>query len=361
MPHTRARSALLAVAISLVGTVSHAQPSLTAFAGVVAGAGGGNGPGCGGSYGMPPGLGFFPPSFPFVDQGGVGPCGYSGGYSSNTGTVGPITNSRSVSGIPLDLVPSPVRFAGTANATATYGVLGASATASTTGGVTSNPAALISSMSAATFTDRLTATSPLIAQFSNGFVRYQFSIDGSLSVPGVPAAYFFGETYVSFAMQHDAQPITYEVMNATVRRGGLPTISNRAPPAGWTSGVGSLTGGSVFFSLLFPMSWGTEWQLQAGMLAVAYGSAETNFIGTARVSGVTLYDANQREVTDFTLTSQSGTDYRNIDGTPPPIAAVPEPASVAMLLAGVFVLAGLAKRTRRRTDIAAHAQRSDVA
>ncbi len=360
MPHARSCSALLAVAISLVGTVSHAQPSLTAFAGVVGGAGGGTGPGCGGSYGMPPGLEFFPPSFPFVNAGGVQPCGYSGGYSSNTGTAGPITNSRSVSAIPLDLRPSPVRYAGTANATATYGVLGVSATASTTGGLTSNPSALFSSMSAAMFTDRLTANSPLIAQFSNGFVRYQFSIDGSLSVPGVPAAFFFGETYVSFAVQQDAGPV-FEVMNAAVRRGALPRISNGAPPAGWTSGVGSLTGGSLFFSVLLPISWGTEWQLQAGMLAWAYGSAETNFIGTARVSGVTLYDANRREVTDFTLTSQSGTDYRNIGRTPPPMGAVPEPASVAMLLAGVFVLAGLAKRTRRRTDIAAHAQRSELA
>lgn len=177
---------------------------------------------------------------------------------------------------------------------------------------------------------------------------------------GVSAAFFFGETYLSLAVQQDAGPI-FEVMNAAVRRGALPRISNGAPPAGWTSSVGSLTGGSNFFSVLLPMSWGTEWQLQAGMLAFAYGSAETNFIGTARVSGATLYDANRREVTDFTLTSQSGTDYRNIGATPPPISPVPEPTSVTMLLAGVFVLAGLAKRTRRRTDIVAHAHRSDLA
>jgi PEP-CTERM motif len=350
MPHTHARVALLAVALAISGTVVHAQPSLTAFAGVVAGPGGGSGPGCGGSYGMPPGLEFFPPSFPFVNAGGVGPCGYSGGYSSNVGTAGPITNSRSVSAIPLDLIPSPVRYAGTANATATYGSLGASATASTTGDVTSNPSALFSSMSAAMFTDRLTATSPLIAQFSNGFVRYQFSINGSLSVPGVPAAYFFGETYVSFAVQQDAQPI-YEVMNATVRRGGLPTITNREPPVGWTSGIGSLTGGSVF-SILLPMSWGTQWQLQAGLLSFAYGSAETNFIGTAKLTGVQLYDANQREVTDFTLTSQSGTDYRNIGQTPPPNTTVPEPSSAALLLFGGIALAGLARRRRPGKTVA---------
>jgi hypothetical protein len=344
MQNVRLLIAVVSIAVVVDSAVADAQQSLTAFAGVVAGAGGGGG--CSATFGMPTGLSFFPPSFPFVNTGGIAPCGYSGTYSTNVGTVGPVTNSQSVSGVPLDQSATSVRFAGTANATASYGSLGASATASTTGGVTSNSVALFSGMGAATFTDFITASSPLVASLSNGFVRYQISVDGSLSALGTPAAFFFGETYVSLDLQQDAGP-TYEIMNATVRRGSNPTITNGTPPAGWASAAGSLSGGSTFFSLLLPMTWGTQWQLKVGLLSWAYGTSETQFLSTAKITGVTLYDASQREVSNVTLTSATGTDYARIGQPTTPISTVPEPSSLALMLAGAIALAGMAHRRGR--------------
>jgi hypothetical protein len=323
---------------------ARAQQSLTAFAGVVAGAGGGGS--CPATFGMPTGLSFFPPSFPFVNTGGIAPCGYTGAYGTNVGTVGPVTNTQSVAAVPLDQSATSVRFAGTANSTASYGSLGASATASTTGGVTSNSVALFSGMGAATFTDFITASSPLVASLSSGFVRYQITVDGSMSALGTPAAFFFGETYVSLDLQQNTGPI-YEIMNATVRRGSSPTVKNGAPPAGWTAATGSLSGGSTFFSLLLPMTWGTQWQLKVGLLSWAYGTSETQFLSTAKITGVTLYDASQTEVTNVTLTSATGTDYLRIGQPTTPSTSVPEPSSLLLMLVGTIALAGMAHRRGR--------------
>lgn len=59
-------------------------------------------------------------------------------------------------------------YFGTADSKARYGSLGAAAHSEIVGGVTSNGQALFESVGAATFSDTLTATSPLVANGSVG-------------------------------------------------------------------------------------------------------------------------------------------------------------------------------------------------
>ncbi len=320
----------------------HAQRSLSAFAGVVGGAGNGDiNNGCT-TYGKPTDLAFFSFSTPFVPTGGIIPCGYSGGYSTVTATNGPLVNTSSLP--PVTINPNlPAKFDGTAGATASYGSLGAIAHANISPTSTYASQALFSSIGAATFTDSITAASPFVVAGANGFVRYRFSVDGTLSSLGAPAAYFFGETYAVLDISQNGGP-TYEILNATVRRGGSGTISNGTPPAGWTTSTGVLGGKSTFFSLDMPITWGTTWQLKVGLLALAYGTADANFFTTAKITGVELFDAAHAPVTTFNLNSQSGFNYA--DPSAPVSTTVPEPSSLAFVLLGLACIAGCSVRRR---------------
>lgn len=53
--------------------------------------------------------------------------------------------------------------------------------------------------------------------------------------------------------------------------------------------------------------------------------------------GLDVFDAQGNRITDFTLTSASGTDY---------LAPVPEPTSAVLLLAGMGLAGAMARRKR---------------
>jgi len=243
--------------------------------------------------------------------------------------TGPLGLSKSVAPVSLGTSPGSGTFEGTAQSVANCGRLGATAHAFIgTGRPGGN--SMFQSIAVAKFSDTLTATGPLVAAASAGFVSYQFSIDGSLTALGAPEAFYFGETYMALDLQHQGGP-TYQVVNATVRRGGIGTVSNRPPPAGWTTSEGSLIGGSTVFALDFPMVWGQAWDVGVGLVAWAYGTADSNFLSTAKLTGLTLHDANHNLVSEFSLNAASGTNY---------VSAVPEPQTWALWLLGLALLGG---------------------
>ena len=314
-----------------LGLLAHAAPSLETINAIVAGAGS-----CG-SWGPAPELSFFTFAPANVGVGGIAACGYSGGYRTQSAASGPLTQHDSLGPVILGpLAYAPGYYSGTADARASFGSLGATAHSNIVGGVPQSNLALFESVAAATFSDTLTATSPLLASGSAGSVRYRFRVDGSMASLGAPAPFFFGENYTVLDVQHGNGPV-YEVMNAHVRRGGLGTISNSPPPAGWATGTGTLSGGSVFYSALLPLVWGQPWDVKAGLLAWSYGTADNQFLNTAALSGFEFFDASGVAVNSFNLRSASGTDYLN---------PVPEPAAQALLLLGIALLAWRRSRTR---------------
>ncbi len=303
---------------------AHAAPSLETINGIVAGAGS-----CG-SWGPAPELSFFTFAPANVAVGGIAGCGYSGGYRTQSAAIGSVTQHDSLG--PVILGPphlSPGFYSGTADSSASYGSLGAAAQGSIAGGVPQSNLALFDSVSAATFSDTLTATSPLVASSSAGSVRYQFRVDGSMSSLGAPGPFLFGENYTVLDVQQGNGPV-FEVLNAHVRRGGLGTITNAVPPAGWSTSTGVLSGSSVFNSVAMPMVWGQPWDVKVGLLAWAYGTADNEFLNTATLSGFEFFDANGVAVSDFSLSSASGTDY---------LHPVPEPTVAALLLLGISLMA----------------------
>jgi hypothetical protein len=321
----------------LVATLIFSSPamaaSLDAYADVVGGAGNG----CS-TFGPAPELsGFFTFTGQTLPLGGVASCGYSGGMSHVTAASGPLTNSKSVGPVILGNPGFSGSFDGMANAVANYGKLGASAHANISGGLPGSQLALFESIGAAKFSDTLTASSPLVANASVGYVRYQFTVDGSLTSLGAPGAFLFGENYAVLDIQQQNGPV-YEILNAHERRGGLGTISNSTPPLGWTTSMGSLSGGSSFYSLELPMNWGQAWDVKVGLLAWAYGTADSNFLTTAKLTGLELFDANHIQVTQFNLSSVSGTNY---------ISAVPIPQTMVLMMSGIGLFGFCARRKSR--------------
>ena len=322
----RAASALTAV---------EAAPGLQTVAGGVAGLGNGSiALGCT-TFGPAPELSFYSFNGGGVPLGGIGTCGYVGGYTTQSAVAAPLISGSSLGPVLIAPPANGSQFTGTAEALSSYGVLGAAAHGNMSVVPDQASLALHQMAGAARFADTLTASSALVGAGAAGSVRYRFEVDGSPGAPGAQAPFFFGETHLVLDLKHGAGA-TEQLLNATVRRGSVGTISGNPPPAGWVTGTGSLSGGSTFLSRDYAITWGQPWDLEVGLLAWAYGSADSSFLSTARLVGFDLFDALHAPVATFSISAASGTDYIN---------AVPEPQTWAMLLAGL-VWVHRAARTR---------------
>lgn len=335
MARTQAsRSAAWLLAAASAVTAVEAAPGLETVVGGVAGVGNGSiALGCT-TFGSVPELSFYSFTGGGMPLGGIGTCGYIGGYSTQTAVAAPLIRASSLGPVLIGSAGNGSQFSGTAEARSSYGALGAAAQGNMSVVPDQGGVSLHQMAGAARFADTLTATSALVGAGSAGTVRYRFAVDGSLSAPGAPAPFFFGETYVVLDVKHGAGA-TEQLLNATVRRGNVGTISGNPPPAGWVTGVGSLSGGSTFYSREFSFTWGQAWDVEVGLLAWAYGSADSSFLSTARLTGFELFDAAHVPVTTFGISAASGTDYIN---------AVPESQSWVMLLAGLVCIGGVARR-----------------
>lgn len=198
-------------------------------------------------------------------------------------------------------------------------------------------------VSAATFSDSFTAALPAGygSLSTRGFVRYQFSIDGSATAPGPRSAFQNGEALTQFDIQHDGGPV-FLLLNLSTRTDTLADVRGAGAGAGWTRGLGAVSGGGSFESGLFAVDFARPWTFQAGLIVNVWGEAENDFYSTVRLTGLALFDAQGRPIEGFSLATASGVNYL--------AAAVPEPGSA--LLLGLGLLAGLG-RLRARVSRAA--------
>jgi hypothetical protein len=86
-----------------------------------------------------------------------------------------------------------------------------------------------------------------------------------------------------------------------------------------------------------PIFWGQSLDMTVGLVATAYGEASADFLGTAKLTGVQLFDSNHNRVTDFNLLAAS--DSNNV-------ATVAEPETYTMLLAGLGFIGFVARRKK---------------
>jgi hypothetical protein len=270
----------------------------------------------------------------FRVAGGNVACGYAGVTSDLTTAVGALLTSQTLPAVALDTTGSS--FQGAATARASYGSLGVSAQGQLTGTPTGTSAVVATG--AAFFQDTLSATSPHVAPSAAGFVRYVFALDGSLS----GAAANNGIANVQLNLQQATGPV-FGLGRVGTLGSALGTVTAiDIDISTWTLGTGSVSGAGDFGSTVhvpffgdvdLPMVWGSPWDVQVGLLATIYRTADASFMSSAKLVDIQLFDAAHVRITDFALTSASGTDY-----LAPAVTPVPEPQTWAMLLLGLTVL-----------------------
>ena len=349
------RTAWTACIAGLLGAASAQAGTLSAFSGVVGGFGSGSIPAGCTTYGHPADLDFFGSDGAGLQVlGGNAACGYSGGWTNmtSTGTTAPLLNSASLAPTLLGNAGYAESFDGTAASRASYGSLSATAHGEYTGSPQSYaPTTIAASVGAATFSDTLTASvsNSYTDVSSSGFVRYRFAIDGIMSTPGPHYAYYGGEAHTAFDIQQNGGPI-YGLLLADTTTESIGSLYVAGSSAGWTIAPGSIKGGGVVTSQMFSIDLLSSWSFTAGLIVNAYGNADDDFYSTAKLVGVDLFDANGNAITDYSLASSSGTSY-----PAPVVAAVPEPETLPLMLAGlvggIAWCARRAPRQRRRSRL----------
>jgi len=323
------RSRALALLVALAGASPAAAAELEAFASVEAGFAGGcifgpvflpGGNPYSGVYGIPT-------NSTFQD------CG----FSADSG----VQDVKQVTGpVGATWTASDGQFSGNAQASASYGGVGASASGSSTrSGNSLGDAAGAYGV----FTDAITLTSPTHANGTAGFVAFVFDVDGQVEVtngafdPGFAQLLGHADAFLALSMNGALA----NVFRGDVTLEGPQMPSTYPPSAGFTETSGatgwSLAGADTVSTAGDPraITFGTPFALTVGLLAEAYpqtesasvGTASVDFLTTARLTQVLVYDAAQHPVSDFQLTSESGTLY------------APEPPGATAAIAALGVLA----------------------
>ena len=330
------RLAPYACALLAAASLPAGAQQLRAYAGAVAGQV--NGPGNCGTYG---------PSIPSWSAGltlptdGIAGCGVQGGEDNQTAAAGTVTASQSVQGP----VPGGT-YSGRAAARASYGSLGVASQGLMTGGINGG-GTMAQSASFASFSDRLTITSPQVAPGQALQGRFQWTVDGSLTTVGVLPFTVFASLQLSTRVDGRNESPDFGLIQSntpTPFYSPAPQFLQNDFSIGPGVAAGSATVQSAF---VYPLQAGTEFLLEVALRDVVrpccFGaSAETSFMNTAQLSGIRLYNGAGQEITDFSISSASGTLY-----TREGVLAVPEPGSATMALAGVLLLLARVRRQRR--------------
>jgi hypothetical protein len=207
------------------------------------------------------------------------------------------------------------RFEANAQARAGYGDVGVFAYTALGAAEQVVPQIQLWSGAGAVFSDTLTFFSP---GRTSGFIRYSFDIHGSSSIsPGaiIQITRVFRLTHTTSA-QTGWQPALVD--------GSYRLVSPLLP---------------IFFG-------GSPIGISVNMYASAFletrppggaGSALIDFLNTAQFAGLQVFDNTGAPISDFTMSSASGTVY-------PIDSPIPEPASVVLVLAGFGAMAWRAWR-----------------
>lgn len=279
---------------------------------------------------------------------GISACNLVGGIDNQTGSTGPLAASQSVSG--------PVEngsYSGSAAAHADYWRLGVSAQGTMTGA--SGSSTYNQSAAFASFSVPVTLISPSLATGSAGMVNFSLLVEGLLN--NLPNAPYTQQGDVRLGIRVNGQPYSvWYAFSASSVNSNLPIVHGGASglPGDFTLTPGSLSGSATITSTAgFQFQWGVPFEVEMALYTTVtpccYGaSIDADFYDTASLTGIQAYGPNGQLVTDFTGWDGAGNQL-DAQGL---VAAVPEPGSFSLLLAGMACLAAQGARTRaqaRRT------------
>jgi hypothetical protein len=285
---------LSAAVVSFTSTLASAEPRVESFVVAVGGQSS-----CIIFRSPDPVLYFFRGQGVIVPMGGITECDIAGEMRLTTDPNGPLSDSTLVDTI---FNHGDNQVTGSTSTNAQFGKVAAEAHGTFTG--PSNGGTVAGAEGYGLFKDSFTFDSPSISAGSSGSVLLYFTVAGNLSAPqpgtaGVVANY-----------QQDTGAI-FPIMNAAV--------DPRFPPGFWPPSVKgftvtptSISGSGVFHTFSLPITYGMPFDFTMGLLAFSVpggGPIDADFTMGAQLTGIEAFDWLGQPVTDFVITSGSGTGY----------------------------------------------------
>jgi hypothetical protein len=245
-----------------------------------------------------------------------------GGTITDYGILNGNTSTASVSG-----------YFGNSAALAQYGVLKASTSARVESGSANGYAS-------AGYSDYLTLNNPGLTGLS-GSVTFAYYIAYNSSVAAVDGGFSNGD--VSFMARAGAYDYTWFLDYASTDGRGYTMMEFQDPNHAYTRTYHVDPPSFIYVTTNF--IWGSPIYNELGLILNASESGNTSFNFDAGHSGywagVTSVTTNGTIIADYTLTSQSGTDYSH---SFVPTAKVPEPATLCMVGLGIALMGARRKR-----------------
>lgn len=269
-----------------------------------------------------------------IPIGGLGPCNIAGGLTDATAPTGPITDTRA-----LTHAWSTINFSGDTTVMADYGNLAAESHTIYTGPTSS--LTLSGAEGFGAFVDGFTITSPSVANGLSGTVTFYVTVTGGLSTSGG------GYADVELVYKVNAGPNTTMFRCQASNPAVNPFITSIGSfgLGGFTLAPGTMSGSGEVKSGATPFVFGTSFDFQLGLMAyslpILTSTLDSDF--TAVLSGIEVRGPSNQLVTDFLVTSTSGTHYGDGGitavgdgprgpGATPTLIAYPNPAGTTMQL-----------------------------
>jgi hypothetical protein len=266
---------------------------------------------------------------------GFATCGLFGGIDDKTVASGPVASTQSLT--------APVlmgTFTGSSRASADYGRLGVFATGTSDG----EPSAGVYSETAgfARFEDELTIASPSVTTGTAGVVTFSFVVVAQMSSVSTGPGYL--DAQLELRLGGPSGNIFGEFLATISSTTSLPFVrgATNGVPGTLVIALDSVSGSTELTTQGFGFQWGVPFSLETVLRAndspCCFGTSMTaDFSTGTRLSGIHASISGGPEVTDFTVTSGSGTHYSS-SGVP--VTPVPLPPSYIWLEAVTLLCGG---------------------
>ena len=278
---------------------------------------------------------------------------FTGNHQINGVPVNNAGSSSSTVGYNSSAVPG---LATSGHAEAFFGALHATAFSGAANGGAAQTTTEVRGQGSASWTDQLTISSSTLT--GTAYARTTFSLSGGLN--SLSGASSVGNSTVAADIKINGVTVFTTTGQVVSQNGGIVTNDLRrgASLNGEAIQIEAVSGLGGDFVFDIPFEFGTSFQLFADLVAFVQArtpvgagdaSAASNFGSSALWGGISsIHLADGTELTDYSLLSDSGFDYRNAFSSEPDVdpVPVPVPPTLWLLGSGLLALIGLRRRTK---------------